>query len=295
MRWILTQIGLCLAALVAALPAYATPRTFQVLDGQVVITVTLNGRDLPALLDTGATRSLIDAAFAKDMGIRSQRAGGGTIGASGKMIRFGYTQGVTLDIGAGAKRRHLGTYEAAEPFAPDGVRILIGMDILDNMAVALDFQAMTIGIERAIGFAQPAGEPFKLTRSHWMRPTLSVALGDTTAELLFDTAASGALHLNTDVVTRSPELSALPTTRRRITGIDGEHERDAIVIPSVGLGGQTFTNVRASVADMPLIGKTDMQGIIGVDLMKRFHLVIDFARDLVWMTPRLSQPGSSAP
>lgn len=295
MRWILAQIGLCLVALVAALPAYATPRPFQVLDGQVVITVTLNGRDLPALLDTGATRSLIDAAFAKEMDIRSQRAGGGTIGASGKMIRFGYTQGVTLDIGAGAKRRRLGTYEAAEPFAPDGVHILIGMDILDNMAVALDFQAMTIGIERAIGFTQPAGEPFKLTRSHWMRPTLRVVLGDTQAELLLDTAASGALHLNTDVVTRSPELSALPTTRRRITGIDGEHERDAIVIPSVGLGGQTFTNVRASVADMPLIGKTDMQGIIGVDLMKRFHLVIDFARDLVWMTPRVSQPGSSEP
>ncbi|RYZ10970.1 MAG: hypothetical protein EON61_10950 [Alphaproteobacteria bacterium] len=59
MRWILAQIGLCLAALVVALPACATPRPFQVLDGQVVITVTLNGRDLPALLDTGATRSLI--------------------------------------------------------------------------------------------------------------------------------------------------------------------------------------------------------------------------------------------
>ncbi|RYG34052.1 MAG: hypothetical protein EON93_08655 [Burkholderiales bacterium] len=286
MRWILAHICLCLAALMAAaLPAEAAPRTFQLRDGQVVITVNLNGTDLPALLDTGATRSLIDVAFAKEIGIRSQRIGGGTIGASGKVIRFGRTQAVTLDIGAGKKRRHLGTYEAAEPFAPDGVHILIGMDVLDNMAVALDFQTMTIGIESAIGFKSPAGESFKLTRSNWLRPTLSVTLGDMIAELLLDTAASGSLHLQTNVVANSPELSALPATRRLITGIDGEQERDSIIIPSVTLGGQTFTDVRASVGEMPFIGRPSMQGVIGVDLMKRFHLVIDFAKDRVWMKP----------
>jgi len=284
-----------MAALLASLPADAAPRPFQLRDGQVALPVTLNGREIPALLDTGATRSLIDAAVAKDMGIRTQRRGGGTFGASGKIIQYGYTSPVTLDVGAGGKRRYLGTYEDTAPFAPDGVHILIGMDVLDNMALTLDFNAMTIDIERAVGFKPPAGEPFKLTRAGWFRPTLSVMLGETKAELLLDTAASGALHLKTDVVARSPELSALPTTRRRIVGIDGEVERDAIVIPSVSFGGRTFADVRASVADMPLIGRSEMHGIIGVDLMERFQLVFDFAKDLVWMTPRVSQRGSSAP
>lgn len=285
MRWFLTRICLCLAALMAILPAEAAPRAFQLRDGQVVITVNLNGKDLPALLDTGAIRSLIEADFAREMGIRSQRIGGGTIGASGKTVRYGRTSNVRLDIGAGAKSRPLGTYEAAEPFAPEGVHLLIGMDVLDNMAVSLDFQTMTISIERGVGFKTPAGEPFKLTRSHWLRPTLSVALADAQAELVFDTAASGTLHLHTDVVARSPELSALPTTRRRITGIDGERERDSIIIPSVTLGGQTFTDVRASAGEMPPVGRLPMHGVIGVDLMKRFHLVMDFAEDRVWMTP----------
>ncbi len=295
MRRVFAQIILTLAALLASLPADAAPRPFQVRDGQVVITVTLNGKDLPALLDTGAIRSLIDADFAREMGIRSQRIGGGTIGASGKMVRYGRTSNVKLDIGAGAKSRSLGTYEAAEPFAPEGVHLLIGMDVLDNMAVSLDFQTMTIGIERGVGFKAPVGEPFKLTRSHWLRPALSVTLADAQADLVFDTAASGALHLHTDVVARSPELSALPTTRRRITGIDSERDRDSIIIPSVTLGGRTFTDVRASAGEMPPVGRLPMHGVIGVDLMKRFHLVMDFAEDRVWMTPRVSQPGSSEP
>lgn len=285
MRWILARICLCLAALVATLPAHAAPRPFQLRDGQIVITVALNGKELPALLDTGATRSLIEADFAREMGIGSQRIGGGTIGVSGKMIRFGRTNDVRVDIGAGVRRMKLGTYEAAEPFAPAGVHLLIGMDLLYYMAVSLDFQAMTIDIQRVTELKPPAGEPFLLKRVSYRRPTLNVMLGETSVDLLLDTAASGALHLQTGVVARSPALSALPTTRRMITGIDGEYERDSIVIPSVTVGSETFNDVRASMGEMPMIGRPGLQGVVGVDLIKRFHIVFDFGNDRVWLTP----------
>lgn len=284
MRWILARICLCLVALMAALPADAAPRPFQLRDGQVVITINLNGRDLPALLDTGAQRSMIEASFAREMGISSQRVGGGTIGASGKIIRFGRTSDVKIDVGAGIKRRKIGTYEAAEPFAPDDVHILIGMDLLFYTAVSLDFQAMTVDIQRATELKPPAGKPFALKQSGYRRPALNVMLGDTSVDLLLDTAASVPLHLQMTVVSRSPNLSALPTTRRRISGIDGEHEQDAIIIPTVTLADQTFTDVRATTASMSSRW-TGFDGIIGTSLMRRFHIVFDFDRDLVWITP----------
>ncbi len=285
MRWILARICLCLAAMMATLPAEAAPRPFQLRDGQVVITVNLNGKDLPALLDTGATKSLIDAAFAKELGIRSQRIDGGTVGASGQQIRFGMTRDLKLDIGTGPRRLRLGTYESDHAFAPEGVHVLIGMDVLNNLAVSLDFQKMTVEIERTTELKPPVGEPFAMKRRRYLRPTLSVTLGDTDVDLLLDTAASSALHLQTRIVADSPDLSALPRTRRMVSGIDGNHEQDAITIPVVRLGGQRFTDVRATVADMVLHWFFDMDGVVGVALMKRFHIVFDFQKDRVWMTP----------
>jgi hypothetical protein len=281
--WALMMLGMALGA-----PALAEPRPFELRGGQVVITVTLNGREVPALLDTGATKSLIERGLARELGIRSQTTrSGGTIGAAGKRVDLGFTSPVKLDIGAGAATQRIGTYPAGNAFADDDVRLLIGMDLLSAMVVSLDFQKMTVEFQRSSQFAPHAvGEPLKLTPSGWRRPTLPVSLAGAQANLLFDTAASGALHLDSAFVSATPALKSLPVSQRVITGIDGVHEHDAIVVPHMTFGGQTFERVSASSGSFGrLRAADDMDGVVGVDLLKRFNLVIDFGRHRVWMTP----------
>ncbi len=280
----------CLALLaLLASPAQAAPRPFELRDGQVVITVTINGKQLPALLDTGATRSLIERDLAREFGIRSHklRRGSGTTGAAGGLIPFGTTeQDVTIDFGAGPMSRHIGTYEAGHSFAADGVQLLIGMDFLSRLVVSLDFERMTIDFQRSSGFKPPPGEPLKLDQNGWHRPTLRTSLGGVQAELLIDTAASGALHLDSTFVAKWPALSALPASRRRISGIDGVREYDAITLPHVSFAGQTFEDVRATSGSLaPMRAADDMDGVMGVDLLKRFNMVIDFGYNRLWMTP----------
>ena len=287
-RWVWLLLGMALAS-----PALAEPRPFELRDGQVVITVTIKGHELPALLDTGATRSLIEVGLARELGIRSQKVrSGGTVGASGGRIALGFTQHeVAIDFGAGPMSRHIGTYEAGNAFAADGVRLLLGMDFLDALAVSLDFHRMTVEFQRSSAFTPPNGEPLNLTRSGWNRPTLPVNLAGAQADLLLDTAASGSLHLDSSFVSIAPELKTLPASRIRIAGIDGVREHDAILVPRVAFGGQVFENVRASSASFGrLIFGGDMDGVVGVDLLKRFNLVIDFGRHRIWMTPHATAP-----
>ena len=290
--WAVIMLGPALGA-----PALAEPRPFELRDGQVVITVTLNGRELPALLDTGATESVIERRLARELGIRSQEVrGGGAVGASGRPVYFGFTSPVTVDIGAGAVTRRIGTYPTGKTFADDGVRLLIGMDLLYNMAVTLDFEKMTVDFQRSKTFVAPERAPLEMTQSQSGRPrrTLSVGLAGTQANLLLDTAASGALHLDSTFVAGTPTLDILPASRTRITGLDGSHEHDAILVPQVTLGGQVFESVRASSGSFARLGADDIDGVVGVDLLKRFNLVIDFGRNRVWMTPRANHDALKA-
>jgi len=131
--------------------------------------------------------------------------------------------------------------------------------------------------------------PFPL-KLNWDRPTLLVDLGDAEAELLLDTAASVSLHLSRSFVRDTPQLKDLPASRRKIVGIDGAHEQDSIIVPYIAFGGRTFSQVPASIAPLGNAPwgnsalKSKLDGIIGVGLLKRFNILMDFGRRLVWMT-----------
>ena len=281
----------------AALPARAEPRAFEVRGGQVVITVTLKGQALPALLDTGATRSLIDVGLARELGIRTQRMrNGGTFGAAGSSVQFGWTTPLAVDFGAGATTRSLGTYKSEHAFAPEGVRMLIGMDLLDDLAVSLDFATMMADFQRLSDFKPPEGEPLKLTQSGWHRPTLPVWIAGMEADLLIDTAASSALHLDAAFVAKTPSLSSLPTSRRTVTGIDGVREHDVVVVPCVSFGDHAFANVRASSGPFVMTRwSNNVDGVLGVGLLKHFKAVIDFGYNRLWLTPNTETDSRSCP
>lgn len=286
-RWVWLLLGMALAS-----PALAEPRPFELRDGQVVITVTVNGRQLSALLDTGASVSLIEEGLAKELGIRSQRSGR-TFGASGSGVAYGHTRKILLDFGAGPVRRGIGTYPSRNTFAAEGVRILIGMDFLDGMVLSLDFQTMTMDVQHPSSFKAPEGEPLAMTRTRdvWDSYILPVDLAGSRADLLLDTAASGALHLDSAFVAKAPALNTLSVSSRRIAGIDGVRDHDVIVIPSVNLGGETFGDVQASSGSFASFRRwgSDLDGLVGVDLLKRFNLVIDFGGHRIWMTPNANR------
>jgi len=283
------RLGFVLLAIAAmALPARAEPRPFKLIGGQIVVTAKVDGHEIPALLDTGASQSLIETGFARELGIKLQKPTGGTYGASGRKVAYGRTEKLTLDVGDRQTRQTLGFYEAGGAFVPEGIRLMIGMDALRDAALTIDFDLMTVEIVRSSGFTPPAKPGLLTMLDRFGRHTVRVGLHGADANLVIDTAASGSLHLAEKYVRNTEALDELPASTKRITGIDGSREQAAIILPEVKLGGLTFKDVPASVAPLgPLSRGSDrMDGVVGVALLQRFNLVIDYGRNQVWMTPR---------
>ena len=282
------RVILLVMMVAAALPAHAEKRSFRLAGGQVVFDVTIKGAVVPALMDTGATRSLIEVGLAKELRVGLYGTGtagkGGTTGVTGGRIDYGKTRRIPVDIGVGRRWTTLGTYPGGASFADPGVRVLIGMDMLTDLAVSLDFETMTVELQRLADFTPPAGEPLKLTQTGWHRPTLRVQLAGAPAELLLDTAASVALHLDAAFVAKTPVLKALPASTQRIAGVDGVKEHDAIVVPEVAFGGERFVDVKASSGSLAALRASDhMDGVMGVGLLKHFRVVMDFGQNEVWL------------
>lgn len=274
--------------LAAVLPAHAEKRPFRLAGGQVVFDITIKGKVVPALMDTGATRSLIEAGLAKELGIGLYRTGthgnGGTTGVTGGRINFGQTRRIPVDIGTGENWTYLGTYPEGVSFTDADVRVLIGMDMLNDLAVTLDFETMMMELQRSTAFTPPKGGGLKLARQGWYRPTLAVKLAGVSAELLIDTGASVALHLDASFVAQTPVLKALPVSRRSIVGVDGVRDHDAIVVPDLAFGAERFVDVKASSGSLAALRVSDdMDGVMGVGLLKHFNVVLDFGRNAVWL------------
>ena len=279
--WLLAMLAIALSP-----RAMAAPQPFQLLEGQVVMTVTVGGREMLALVDTGSERSMIEAKLARELGLRTKMPAGRTFGASGKSIGYARTDKVEMVVGGQTLRPSLAVFPSGSAFAARGVRILIGRDILWRQAVAIDFEHMTIDLTPSAKFRPPEGRPLKLS-DRWWGPVLRIDVNGKAADVVLDTAATGSLHLSGRFAGDAGLITGRQTSTKRITGIDGSHEQIVVVLPTVTIAGEPFGNVEATISSFgPMAsGSNGIDGVVGVKLLKQFNLTIDYGSNQVWLTP----------
>lgn len=268
--------------------AMATPQPFQLLEGQVVITVTVGGREMLALVDTGSRNSMIEAKLAGELGLGTETPiGSGIVGASGKRIDHVLTDGVVEMVVFGKTRTPLlAVFPSGSGFAAKDVRVLIGRDMLGRQAVTFDFEHMTIDLTPSAEFRPPEGAPLKLSdRSGG--PVLRIDVNGKAADVMLDTAATGSLHLTDSFAGKVGLLKGRQTSTKRITGIDGSREQTAVVLPTVIIAGEPFRNVEATISPFGWMARSrkPIDGVVGVGLLKQFNLTIDYGSNQVWLTP----------
>ena len=107
------------------------------------------------------------------------------------------------------------------------------------------------------------------------------------ADVVLDTAATGSLHLTSRFVRDAGLITGRQTSTKRITGIDGSYERKAVVLPTVTIAGEPFGNVEATILSLGQVGRSSnpIDGVVGVNLLRQFNLIIDYGGNQVWLTP----------
>ncbi|MFL5297773.1 MAG: aspartyl protease family protein [Phenylobacterium sp.] len=278
---------LILAVLAPARPASAEPPAraiaFQfVLDRQIVFPITINGRPAEAWLDSGAGATVVDAAFAKTLGL----ALGAPIaahGVAGKVadVRLAQADLKVGDLAMPGRRVAVMDLSAVARVTGRPVQVLLGRDVFDQAVVDLDFEGRRVELLPRSALVPPKEEPVPLLRSGDLR-SIPIVVGGVATPAILDLGNAGGLLLDQGFV----EANRLFAGRRLSTdlgvGADGAREHTIAALDKVSVAGVSFDGVTA-VATPGLSSRAPAN--VGLQILSRFHLIIDFAGDRIWMTP----------
>ncbi|WP_304270979.1 retroviral-like aspartic protease family protein [Brevundimonas naejangsanensis] len=244
-------------------------------DGAVV-PIILHGRQTQGTLDTGASHTVVDAAFAREVGLLAQEpvAVGGAFGSlSGAMSHQTH-----LQIG--------GRGVAISPIVVDlsasglGVPVIVGADFFRAGPVRFDFGANLFRmLEPTPAGGRIDGYEVPLGRSSRAILQLSAQVDGNPVLLGLDTGSQTALILPAIAGGDRPESTWVTAD---ITGWRVHAVRSA----SVTIGGTELSRVPASVIDAAT------EGLIGLPALSRFNITLDMAHERIWFAPlpSVSQP-----
>ncbi|HVY90867.1 MAG TPA: aspartyl protease family protein [Hyphomonadaceae bacterium] len=264
-----------------AAAAAAQEIPFKLYGNMILLPVEVNGVKTIGRIDTGGQVSLVHPSFAAQLGLRK---GDKMIasGISNKMRSYDTIAPVDLKLGDKVYRTDRLLALAMRSMAArgdEGIGIIIGMDVLEDMVTEIDFDRMVIRFTPADQFKPPTAiAPVKIQRFHGQLYLPGEITGTKSVHITFDTGDTDAA-LFTEYLARTA-LKGQPLSQVMIGGVDGLTPHQIGSLPQLTVAGVTFENVPTRVAP----GMSESIGI-GLEVLKRFNLVMDFRHNNMWMTP----------
>jgi hypothetical protein len=278
-------LGVALAAFVSCIctaAAAAQEIPFRLVDNMILVPIEVNGVTTVGRIDTGGALSLIHPAFSWELSLLSN----GSVlasGASSKLHQHIMVSPVDVKLGDHVWKSGplmVVSLNSMAPDAKDRVGLTLGMDVLHGLVMEIDFDRSVVEFSPVETFTDfPKSAPMKLQWSRSGRTLQGAITGSKSMRIHFDTGNPGSVNMG-EYVARSA-LKGQKSSQFLVTGVDGSHPHRSSNLPSLTIAGVTFKNVPASVGP----DRRDETIGIGIDVMKRFNLVLDFTRDRIWMTP----------
>lgn len=251
---------------------------FQLTPGnQIRFTMTVDGRSVTAILDTGVSFSLLSKS--SPLASKAKVRPGGEASAIGGAVAIGWMPTRTLSLG-GLTRKGGGVVVAPLPALATGettaVDLLVGRDLLAPHALDIDYAAKRFRLIPS-GRMPFTGATAPLTVSAERRVYESaVGLGAAwLSPIIVDTGDGSALTV-TQAGWRAARLTTLPTTTAIGFGLAGATVNDLAIAPTVRLG--TLTAHEVEVRIEPAHGFSESVGAagrIGSGFLQRYRVLLD--------------------
>jgi len=275
------------APTVVAMKSSAVP--FELFRGnRVVVSATLNGHAVPAILDTGASATTIDRAYARSIGIPEGQKIEGR--GAGGVVEAELVHNVTLELGGIKFEKMTVAVMDLGPVARAIGRplpLVVGRELFNNATLAFDWDKNLITIADSAHFTPPANAtvlpverrgPFNFVK-------LSVA-GLPPIDAVLDLGAGGAISLPSDYWSKQPALASLHYADTQSGGVGGLHSTRAVTLPNVEFAGRLFEKVPAVLGGDSNGGAAERGSNLGIGMLKQFALVLDLGHDRIFLGPR---------
>jgi hypothetical protein len=285
--------AVCAGALLGA-PSLAQPpaalasdaQRLIVRDHRLFVSARINGRESEALVDSGAELTLVDRAYAAEIGLMT--AGAETARGTGGEAEATFAESVTIEAaGVVLEDRtiavlDLGDIAARLIGAP--LAMIVGRELFDAARLEVDVERGTI---RSVARDhEPAGVELEM-QTHRGLQTIPVAIeGRLPVQADFDLGNGSEVLIGADYALRAGLLGpGRIVAQRPGGGIGGEVLRDIVVLETLEVAGTVFEDVEAAIDRTP----TAADANVGVAVLRNFVLTIDFAGNAVWLAARVPE------
>lgn len=254
---------------------------------RLFVPARINGRAALALLDSGAEMTILDRAFAQELGLAA--TGSLTARGTGGETEAAFVKGVAIEA-AGVELADrivaiIDLSDVAERLVKASVPAIIGRDLFDAARFEIDIEAGRI--EKVDRATAPRGARLPM-ETHKGLQTIPVSVeGNPPAQADFDLGNGGNVLIGAAYAKRlGLAAPGRIVDRRRGGGLGGEITRDIVILKSLEIGGVAFHDVPAAVD--PTENAADVN--VGVSILRRFRMTVDFAEDALWLEPRQAAP-----
>lgn len=263
--------------------AVAIPARFT--QNGIIVPVSIAGRGLDFLLDSGSSDLLIDPEVARQLGM--SLSGLFTLSFAGDITLANALAPDLTVAGLSAKNVALSTAAFEEQLPEQRVVGLLGTDFIGSGALEVDFQKEILTLHRTVppNLAASGWSALPL-RLDWGVPVVKASYSGVPGYFIADLGADYSTlyphyfeKFPNRVPRGTPDQEEMVTLGGRPFGI--KH----ITMKSLVLGDWVFGDVQVVVPSANYAQERDYDGLIGRDTLSDFNLIFDYANHQLWFKP----------
>lgn len=217
----------------------------------IQVPVTVNGRTVSGMIDSGTSRSIISQALAADLGLVSM---GPTSATSFTDRIWGSTYRIDrLELaGLGLSTVELESYDIAqiENLARHRIPVLLGRDVLQRVDVDVDFVGDQVRCLPFQGVHEGSGQTVPLVGSGAGFPSIPLLLeGQSTQACLLDLGSDVPVSMAADYARSRGYLDDRKTSTGLMLGAEGLIRNQTFSLKSIVVGGFVRREIPVQVID----------------------------------------------
>jgi len=259
---------------------------------RVVAPGKINGHATQMILDTGASATTVDKAFAHSIGLPEGRKVDAR--GAGGVVEAEIVPNVTLEVGGMRFENMTVAVMDLQPVARAigrPMNIVLGREFFNSAVVSIDWGSNRLRVSSHAAFKPAAASTAVALTKRGPFNTIPIAIaGAEPIPALLDLGNGGALSLPRSYWGKRADLSGLRYAESRLGGVGGLHPARVALIPSVQLAGTTVSAVPATLSDSGNDEDPEKMANVGIGLLKQFHVDLDLGRDRIYLTPRKDAP-----
>lgn len=270
----------------------------EVASNKVFLEGNINGsRPLRFILDTGAPSGFVDDALVDELKLTPLRSARGTGSAGPGEVVVTRLKPSACQAAAGGvlPDANISALKLSQISSVEGLRVdgLVGGDFFSRHVVEVDY------LQKKIRMLPPTFEyrgkgtiiPFSLEAGHiFVYATVQNASGQVIeGKFMIDTGFRTAISFTGPFAAQHHLIDSVPAIPQATMGIGAGGESRATIfrLPSLQLAGVQWRDIvaTASLDRGGLLSRSDLAGVIGGDLLRRYRLILDYPHGRLILEP----------